>query len=74
MENFVKNFVELFDNTDPSLITSTTVFKNLEEYSSLLALSIVAMVDENYGVRIKGEDIKSSTTIEDLYKVVQSRV
>jgi len=74
MENFVVNFADQFDNTDPTIFKPDTSFKNLNEWSSLLALSIVAMVDEKYGVRIKGDDIKSANTIADLFSIVQSRL
>ena len=48
-------------------------FKALDEWSSLVALSIIAMVDEEYDVTIKGDDIRNSKTIEDLFNVVASK-
>ena len=36
-------------------ITEKTIFIELEEWSSLTALSIIAMVDEEYGVKITGK-------------------
>jgi acyl carrier protein len=38
-----------------------------------MALSIIAMIDEEYNVVIKGNDIRNAETIEDLFKIVQSR-
>jgi len=73
ISTFVENFAAQFEETDPSEFKSETVFKDLEEWSSLSALLIIAMVDENYNVRIKGDDIRNSSTIEDLYKIVESR-
>lgn len=73
LNQFVENFVAQFDDTDASEITASTVFKELEEWSSLVALSIIAMVDEESDVRIKGEDIRNSSTVEDLYKVIEGR-
>jgi len=73
METFIKHFAAQFDETEMSEFTSTTVFKDLEEWSSLLALSVIAMVDEEYGVKIKGDDIRNSKTIEELYKIVESK-
>lgn len=74
LEEFVALFAEQFDETDVSEITSSTAFHDLDEYSSLIALSIIAMVDEEFDVTLKGDDMKSSVTIEDLYNVVKSRV
>lgn len=73
-EKFIANFAAQFDETEESLFTSATEFKALDEWSSQLALSIIAMVDEAYQVRLKGEDIRNSSTINELYEIVNSRV
>lgn len=73
-QEFVQNFANLFDETDTSEITFSTEFKNLEEWSSLIALSVIAMADEEYNVKLKGDDIKAAHTVEDLYNVVKSRM
>ena len=73
INSFIQNFAEQFDETDASVITAETVFKDLEEWSSIIALSVIAMVDEEYNVTINGEDVLNSNTIEDLFNVVKSR-
>ena len=67
------NFANQFDETDASEITINTAFKDLEEWSSLLSLSIIAMCDEEYDVKIKGDDIRNAVTVEDLYNIVVDR-
>lgn len=74
LEQFIKNFADLFDETDPDTINATTQFKDVEEWSSLLALSVIAMIDEEYDVEFWGDDIRGSNTVEDLYNIVKSRV
>ena len=73
LNEFVELFAEQFDDTDVNDIQATTEFKKLDEWSSLLALSIIAMVDEEFGITVKGEDIRNSITVEDLYKAVKSK-
>ena len=73
IKEFIANFAEQFDETDASEFTPETVFKELEEWSSLIALSVIAMVDEEYDVTLKGDDIRNSTTIEDLFNNVKSK-
>lgn len=73
LDKFVERFCEELENTDLSSITLSTDFKKIEEWDSLVALSIIAMVDEEFEVCITGSDIQSSTTIEDLYNLVISR-
>ena len=74
LEEFVALFAEQFDDTDPSEITATTVFHDLDEYSSLIGLSLIAMVDEEFDVALKGDDVKKSVTVEDLYNRVISKL
>ena len=74
LEEFVALFAEQFDFTDPSEIASGTAFHDLDEWSSLIGLSVIAMVDEEYDVTLKGDDVKNSNTILDLYNIVKSRV
>ena len=73
LKNFIANFAEQFDETDPSEIKAETVFHDLEEYSSLIALSIIAMVDEEYDVQLKGDDMRGAVTVEDLFNIVKSK-
>jgi acyl carrier protein len=72
-EEFVTNFANQFDDTDPSEITLKTVYKDLDEWSSLLSLSVIAMCDEEYGVKVTGDDIKRSSSVEDFFNLVMSR-
>lgn len=74
LEEFVALFAEQFDDTDPSEITATTVFHDLDEYSSLIGLSIIAMADEEFDVALKGDDVKNSVTVKDLYNCVISKL
>ena len=73
LEKFIENFAAQFDDTDASEFKADTVFHELDEYTSLIALSIIAMIDEEYDVSIKGDDMKSAVTIEDLFNIVKSR-
>lgn len=73
LNEFIANFADQFDETDASEINAATEFKALDEWSSLIALSIIAMVDEEYDVTLKGDDIRSSNTVEDLFNIVKSR-
>lgn len=74
IEEFVALFAEQFDDTDASEITATTVFHDLDEWSSLIGLSVIAMVDEEFEVALKGDDVISSVTVEDLYNKVISKL
>lgn len=70
---FIEKFAEQFEETDACEITASTEFKNLDEWSSLIALSVIAMVDEEFEITIKGEDIRNSKTVEDLFNAVKAK-
>lgn len=73
MEKFIELFANLFDETDINVFTPQTKFKELEEWSSLIALSVILMVDEEYGITIEGKDIKNVGTIEELFNTIESK-
>ena len=72
LNDFIVKFAEQFDDTDASEIKAETEFRELDEWSSLIALSVIAMVDEEYDITIKGDDIRNSNTVEDLFNIVKS--
>ena len=74
LDEFVELFAEQFDDTDASEIQSSTAFHNLDEWSSLIGLSVIAMVDEEFDVALKGDDVKNSVTVEDLYNRVIAKL
>lgn len=74
IKEFIQNFADQFDDTELSEFTPETVFHELDEYSSLIALSIIGMVDDEYGVTLSGNEMKSAVTIEDLFHIVESKV
>lgn len=72
IEEFIQLFAEQFDDVDATTINGNTSFREIEGWSSLVGLMTIAMVDEEFGVSLKGDDVKSSTTVEDLYNKVKS--
>lgn len=74
LNEFIQNFADQFEDTGASDITASTVFHDLDEYSSLIALSIIAMLDEEYDVQLKGDDMRAAVTVEDLYNSVKAKL
>lgn len=73
LNEFIANFASQFDETELDVFSASTEFKELDEWSSLIALSVIAMVDEEYDVTLKGDDITESKTIEELFNKVCSK-
>lgn len=74
IKEFISKFADQFDDTDSSVFTTETKFRELEEWSSLVALSIIAMVDEEYDVQLKGDEMRKAETISDLFEIVKSKI
>ena len=74
IKDFIANFADQFENTEASVFTPETKFRELDEWSSLLALSILAMVDEEYDVQLKGEEMRATSTIQELFDLVSSKL
>lgn len=74
IKNFIENFAEQFEDTDAGMFTSETKYRELDEWSSLIALSILAMVDEEYDVQLKGEEMRGTNTIQELFDLVASKL
>jgi len=73
LEEFIKAFAAEFDDTPEETFKPDTHFRELDEWSSLTGLSIISMVDDVFDVGITGADLRSSTTIEELFKVIQDK-
>lgn len=74
IEKFIENFANQFDETDVSQFKINTIFRELDEWSSIMALTIIAMINEEYDVQLKGDDMRNSNTIEELFNVVNSKL
>lgn len=73
MEEFIEKFVEIFDDLDTSSVYGETKFRELDDWDSIAGLSVIGMVDEEYGVTFNADDMKACQTVADLYNRVQSK-
>lgn len=73
LEKFLTAFAEQLDDTDASLITPDCEFHDLDEWSSLTGMAIIAMVRTEFDKSITGKEIRGCNTIEDLYNLVNNK-
>ena len=73
LNEFVKEFAYQFDDTEPEEIEATTEYHELEEWSSMIALSVLNMVEKKCGKHITFDDVKAAVTVEDLYNAIQTK-
>lgn len=73
INEFIKNFANQFDETDPSEILAETNFRELEEWSSLVALAVLNMIAKKYEVKLSPEEMQTTSVVQSLFELVQSK-
>jgi len=72
--DFIKNFADIFDETEMSEFSLETNFRDIDEWSSLHALATMNMIDLKYSVKLKPEEMKATNTVNELYNLVISKI
>lgn len=73
MEEFIEKFADIFEDVDPSILSGETRFRELDDWDSIAGLSVMGMVDEEYGVTFNADDMNGCQTICDLYQRVLTK-
>lgn len=73
INEFIEKFAEIFDDTEASTLSPETNFRELDEWSSLSALGVIALADEEFDVEISGAEMKKANTIKELYELISSK-
>ena len=73
IDEFIKTLETEFDELEPGTLKPETKFTDLDEWSSMHSLIIIALIDTEYNVTITGEDLMGIKKVEDLYNIVKAR-
>ncbi len=73
IKEFIDKFAEVFDDTDASDLTPETKFRDLDEWSSLSALGVIALADEEFDTELSGNELRAANTIQDLYNMLSAK-
>ena len=74
MKDKIKDaFREAMDNDDLE-IELTDIFRDYEDWDSLAYLSMIAALDEEFGVEIENEEFEQLETVQDLVDAVRGKV
>ncbi len=73
IKEFIVDFANQFDDTDISEIHEDTRFHELDEWGSLLGMSVIALAKTQYGKTITGKEIRECETVEDLFNLITSK-
>lgn len=73
LNEFVKLFAGEFSLTPEETFQPSTHYRELEEWGSLTALSVISAIDDEMDVQITGADLRTVNTIEELYNLVMNK-
>jgi len=73
LKEYVTAFADQFDDTDPDEITKDTVFHDLDEWDSLIALAVLNMTEKKFGKSVTFDEMKACNTVEDLFNVIVAK-
>ena len=73
LNEFVANFADQFDDTDASEIQASTAFHDLDEWSSLTGMGVIALAKTQYGKSITGAELKACVTVEDVFNLINKK-
>ncbi len=56
-----------------SVLTPETKLENVSEYDSLARLSLLVMMDEEFGISLKPETIKQLVTVKEILNLMEKK-
>ena len=73
IEEFIKKIEFEIDELEQGSIKPETNFRELEEWSSMMGLIFIALIDTEYDVTVNGDDLINCESVADLYEVVKNK-
>lgn len=73
INQFIEKFAEIFDDTNAATLSPETKFRELDEWSSLTALGVIALADEEFDVELSGSEMRKANTIKELFELIVAK-
>ena len=70
LQEFIEKFAEAIEVENIEVLTGNSKFRELDEWSSLSIMLLIAFYDETFEKEIGESDIRSCTTIQDLFNII----
>jgi acyl carrier protein len=68
---FLNNFIDILDDEPNFNLELNSKFRDLDEWDSLTALSLIAMMDSEYNITISGDQLKNLETLADIFNLIK---
>lgn len=73
IKEFIENFKDQFEDELTCELTAETNFRDVDGWSSIVALSVMSMIDDEYDVQLNASDMRQANTIQELFDIVSSK-
>lgn len=74
LEEFKKKFSDTIEDDSINQLEADLNFKNLESWDSFTGMTIISMIDDEFGITIKAEEMSRINTIQELYDTIASKI
>lgn len=69
IKRFIEKFAEAIEIEEIEVLNAETEFRDLDEWSSLSVMMLIAMMDDEFEKQVGDKEIKTCFTIQDLYDI-----
>ncbi len=73
IEEFLIKFEGCFEGVKSGSILPETQFRNLEEWDSLAALTLLAMVDTDYEIAISASELRACEKVHEIFDLIKQK-
>ena len=73
INTFIKKFCDELEVEEAELINGETDFHEIDEWSSMSGMRVIAFIEMEYGVLLSAVDIRSAATLSELFKIIKKR-
>jgi acyl carrier protein len=73
IQEFIEAIENEFDELEKGTLNPSFSIRNMDGWSSMHALLLIALVDNHYELLLTGEDLRSIETVQELYDLIQSK-
>jgi acyl carrier protein len=74
IQDFIDKLEVELDDIEPGTLSPNSRFREMENWSSMYALILIAFTDVEYNVSLNGDDLRQAQTIQDIFDIVKAKV
>lgn len=70
IHEFIQKLQGEFEDIPPGFLKPDTKITDIEGWGSMHALIVIALIDTEYGVTLKGDELRKVQSVQELYDLV----